>query len=118
MRTTLLPLVLVPFLACAARVPAPPRGDAAVSAAPVADRNSLELIADALQKGEIDEDTATLYRVFAVVGDEQLPPQFRGALPIRDGTTILRSARDRYRTLRPETRAALRPYLYPKGEQP
>jgi len=66
--------------------------------------------------GELDEDTATVYRVFAVADDAKLPPQYRGALPIRDGTTILRSARDRYRNLRPETRALLRPYLYPKGE--
>lgn len=105
---------LVSLAACAARAPeAPPP---VRSEAPAAGVSSLELVAEALQRGEIDEDAATLYRVYAVTDDSKLPPAYRGAAPIRDGTTILRSARDRYRTLTPETRALLRPYLYPKGE--
>lgn len=111
--------LIVVVLFCLAGCAAPGAGPGAATvgpAAPVAGKSSLELVAEALQRGEIDEDTATLYRVFAVADDAKLPPSYRGALPIRDGATILRSARDRYRGLRPETRALLRPYLFPRGE--
>ncbi len=75
---------------------------------------SLERIARAVEAGEIDPDTAEMYRVFAVVGDERLPERFRGTEPIRDGTPVLRHARSRFEELRPEVQEALRPYLFPK----
>jgi hypothetical protein len=78
-------------------------------------KSSLQLIAQALEKGEIDEDTATLYRVYSVFDDSKLPPAYRGSTPIKDGTPILRDARSRYESLRPETQEALKPYLFPKG---
>ncbi len=75
-------------------------------------RSSLELIAEALERGEIDEDTAVLYRVYSVKDDAKLPARYRGVAPIRDGTPVLRDARGRYEGLRPETREALKPYLF------
>ncbi|MEW6486828.1 MAG: hypothetical protein AB1578_02815 [Thermodesulfobacteriota bacterium] len=84
--------------------------------APRADKDSVQLIAEAVERGEIDADRAVLYRVYAVVGDAGLPPAFRSTVPLRDGTPILREARSRYDSLRPEIQAALDPYLFPRGK--
>ncbi len=84
---------------------------------PRAEATSLDLISRAESAGEIDPDTATLYRVFAVVGDERLPQRFRGNVPIRDGTPVLRKARSRFPRLRPDVQEALRPYLFPKEKR-
>lgn len=81
-------------------------------------RSSLELIAVALTRGELDEDTAVLYRVYTVVAEDQLPERFRGGGGgPRDGTPILQEARGRYENLRPEIQDALKPYLFPRGSR-
>ena len=80
-------------------------------------KNSLQLIAEAEKGGSLDEDRATLYRVYAVVGDSALPEEFLGGAPIRDGTPVLRDARSRYDTLKPETQGRLRPYLFPEEKR-
>jgi len=107
MRIRGLVLAVMGLWACGAlamgRAPAPPEG-----------ATSLDRIARAVNAGEIDPDTATLYRVFAVVGDERLPQRFRGDVPIRDGTPVLREARSRFPRLRPDVQEALRPYLFPE----
>jgi hypothetical protein len=79
-------------------------------------KTSLQLIAEGVEQGKIDQDTATLYRVYAVTDESKLPAQYRGSAPIRDGTTVLREARSQYDQLRPETQKALKPYLFPRGE--
>ncbi|MHB8767010.1 MAG: hypothetical protein ACYDA8_22075 [Deferrisomatales bacterium] len=79
-------------------------------------KSSLQLIAEALERGELDQDAAVLYRVYSVKDDAKLPERYRSAAPIRDGTPVLRDARDRYEGLRPETREALRPYLFPRRD--
>jgi hypothetical protein len=97
-------------LACAA-----PNGGAPTAAqSPRPDLDSLQLIAEAARRGEVDADTAVLYRVYAALDVEKLPPEYRGGRPLKDGTPILRDARARYDSLRPEIQAALRPYLFPK----
>ena len=107
-------LLFLPILACQTVAPAQPgAGDSHVSSP----KTSLQLIAEARQRGEIDDDAATLYRVYSVVDDSKLPPQYSGSLPMKDGTTVLRDAKSRFEALRPETREALRPYLFPKGER-
>lgn len=78
---------------------------------------SLQLIAEARERGDLDDDRATLYRVYAVMDGAKLPTQYRGSAPQKDGTTVLRDAKARFPTLRPETRDLLRPYLFPKGER-
>jgi len=83
---------------------------------PRSDADTLRLIAEAVQRGEIDEDTATLYRVYAVKDAAKLPPEYRSTVPLKDGTPVLRDARARFDGLRPETQAELRPYLFPKGQ--
>lgn len=105
----LLPLLLAaPACGLGAR-PAPP-ADAQ------AGKTSLQLIAEARERGEIDEDTAVLYRVYSVVDSSKLPAEYVGTRPMKDGTPVLRDARSRYDTLRPETQRALRPYLFPRGK--
>lgn len=76
---------------------------------------SLELIAEARERGEIDDDTAVLYGVLAVKDSSKLPFRYRGDRPIRDGTLTIREAKRRYPTLRPDIREALKPYLFPEG---
>lgn len=104
--------------ACAlgARPDAQPGGPAtAPIPEPRSDKDSVQLVAEAVRRGEIDPDQAVLYRVYAVMDHERLPPQFRSTVPLRDGTPILREARSRYPELRPEVREALDPYLFPGG---
>jgi hypothetical protein len=79
-------------------------------------KSSLQLISGALKSGEIDEDEATLYRVYSVFDESKLPPEYRGKAPIKDGTPVLRDARSRFDSLRPETQDVLRPYLFPRGQ--
>ena len=78
-------------------------------------KSSLRLIGEALERGEIDEDTATLYRVYSVFDESKIPAHFRGDAPMKDATPVLRDARGRFDALRPETKEALRPYLFPPG---
>jgi hypothetical protein len=81
------------------------------------ERTSLQLVAESLVRGEIDEDTATLYRVYSVVDDSKLPAAYRSNAPIRDGTSVLREARSRYSSLRSEIQEELEPYLFPRGKK-
>src|ERR1043165_1121730 len=71
----ILPLL---FLATIPAAATPQRRHAAVP--PVAE-TSEDLIADAVQHGEIDADTALMYRVFADFGDPRLPDRFKGRVP-------------------------------------
>lgn len=108
-------LVLAAMLAAASLACAAPNGGTPTAAqAPRPDVDSLQLIAEAVRDGKLDADTAVLYRVYAALDVEKLPPECRGARPLKDGTPILRDARARYDSLRPEIQTALRPYLFPK----
>lgn len=91
--------------------------------APTPARGFHDRLAEALQKGEIDENQAALYRLYAVVAAERLPahlrteaedlPQARRAgapppesYPIdRCGTLAVRAARARLASMPPELRA-------------
>ncbi len=95
--------------------PSFPMGRSPKSPAPSEPKSSLQLIAEALERGDIDEDTATLYRVYSVFDDSKLPAQYKGSAPIKDGTPVIRDARSRYDSLRPEVQEKLKPYLFPKG---
>lgn len=80
-------------------------------------KNDLQVISEAEARGELDPETALLYRVFAVKARDRLPERFRGEGPVKDGTSVLREAAARYEGLRPETQAELAPYLFPKGDR-
>ena len=64
-------LLLLASVSCSSlcRVPQGSRSAAAEQ------KSSLQLISGALKSGEIDEDTATLYRVYSVFDEARLPPE-------------------------------------------
>lgn len=102
-------LVLVLFLvACGGPVtppPPPPPPDEAQS--------SYQLIDEALADGEIDDETALAYKVFATFGDDRLPERFVGDDVGRDGTLLMAELSRRIDELTPTTRAELEPFLLP-----
>ena len=75
--------------------------------------NSFELIDRAQERGEISEETALVYDVFATFGDLRLPLRFRG-----DNTGVIDSlattdALQRFSSLSESARATLAPFLVP-----
>lgn len=74
---------------------------------------SFALIEQALARGEINEETALVYKVFAVYLDPRLPARFQGDdSQVRD-TLIAGEVSARWNTLSPETQALLAPFLLP-----
>jgi hypothetical protein len=74
---------------------------------------SFELIEQALARGEIDEETALVYKVFAVYLDPRLPARFIGDdSRVRD-TLITAEVGARWSSLSPATQALLAPFLLP-----
>jgi hypothetical protein len=71
-----------------------------------------ELIAAALKRGEIDQQTALLYHVFASFRDPRLPPQYRGARSSGTSRAYDTAARALSR-LTPQAQAALRGFAVP-----
>jgi hypothetical protein len=72
---------------------------------------SLDLIAAAEKKGELDLDTAWTYRFQALFEPELLPARFQSPTPLVCGTGVMRDFQGVRSRLRPETLANLRPYL-------
>ncbi len=68
---------------------------------------TLQLIDGAVVKGEIDSDTALLYKVYAFFGDARLPQAYAGEPPGLEEHGILFEVSDRWANAR-ERRAALR----------
>jgi hypothetical protein len=111
MRSPVLLAGLLLLLGCS---PTLPRASGGAVADPRTS-TSEELIAAARERGEIDEETALLYRVLAAKDAGRLPAGYVGSRPPRDGTLVVREARRRFAGLRPDVQAALRPYLFPEG---
>ncbi len=74
------------------------------------DASSAERIDAALQAGEIDEETATLYHVWAQFGDPGLPTEFRGA-PAPHDIGVLTAAGESLDDLPGDIRAKVAPYF-------
>jgi len=73
--------------------------------------NSLALIDQAEKKGELDLDTAWIYRFFALFNRKALPAPYQSATPIPDGDGTLAAFSAQKNKLKPETLKQLRPYL-------
>jgi len=101
---------LLPLLLIASLATAEPRRHAA--SPPVAE-TSESLIADALQRGEIDADTALMYGIFADFGDPRLPAQFRGTVTSDFDSTSAAEAVARWDSLSPSVQQAIAPFLIP-----
>lgn len=76
-------------------------------------QSSLQLIAQAVQAGQLTEAQALMYRVQAVVGDAALPAQYHGNDAGLDGSTVMAEIVAKLATLPAATQAQLQPYLLP-----
>ena len=72
-----------------------------------------DLIERARERGEINAETALIYKVFAVFGDARLPPRLRGDdRDVLDSNAVA-EATQRFETLTPATRQTVVPFLIP-----
>lgn len=78
--------------------------------------SSFQLIDDALAQGDIDEETALTYKVFATFGDERLPAQYRGNDTGRDSSLLMTKLASIFDTLSPAAQAILQPFLLTPAE--
>jgi hypothetical protein len=74
---------------------------------------TLERIEEALEQGEIDEETALVYRVLAVFADPRLPEEYRGDDPRPLDRMIGAQLQQRFETLSAANQQRLAPYLLP-----
>jgi hypothetical protein len=74
---------------------------------------TLQLIDGAVVKGEISEETALVYKVYALFGDPQLPQAYVGIPPGRLDHGLMRHVLNRWSTLSAATRQLLKAYLAP-----
>lgn len=72
---------------------------------------SSQLIYEAMQRGEIDEETGLVYQVFAAHGDTRLPVRYRGDDTEVIDTMIMAEVELRFGSLSAETQATLAPFL-------
>jgi hypothetical protein len=71
-----------------------------------------DLIAKALERGEIDYETSLVYRAYSLVGHPLLPEEYYGtSLALDDGTSLFREVIVNYDELSQETRDILDPFL-------
>ncbi|MBU1017927.1 hypothetical protein KKA33_02755 [Patescibacteria group bacterium] len=72
--------------------------------------NTIETIDRALANKTIDSETALVYKVYAVFGDELLPEEYYTQKPYREGTPLVKEMNHRWDELSAETKALLEPY--------
>ena len=77
------------------------------------DPTSESLITDALLAKRIDAETALMYGIFSIFGDERLPAVFEGAPSTLPQHLLLRQMATTIASLSPATQAVLRPFLTP-----
>jgi hypothetical protein len=84
-------------------------GDTLAFGAPTA----FQLIDGAVVKGDIEAETALLYKVYAFFGDSRLPQAYTGAPPGQLDHGIMEDVAERWSTLAPGTQQLLQPFLTP-----
>jgi hypothetical protein len=77
---------------------------------------SLSLIDEALEQGQIDADTALMYEVFAVYGDDRLPQEYRGSDEMLEDSLVTLELQARFDFLSPDKQTALAPFLLAPDE--
>ncbi len=73
-------------------------------------QNSLEKIDQALEDGEIDSETALVYKIYALFGDDRLSENLYDQRIFREGTFIVYEMNSRWEELSAETKELLEPY--------
>jgi hypothetical protein len=76
-------------------------------------RSSFELIDEAVRAGELDDEAALIYQVFAITLDPRLPARYRGADKGDLENDALREAVRRWPSLSAGAQALLEPFLTP-----
>ena len=74
------------------------------------------LIAEAVQRGEISEETGLVYQVFAAFGDERLPARYQGDDSQVLDSMIMAEVDQRFEGLSVETQATLAPFRLSPAE--
>ncbi len=76
---------------------------------------SIQLIAQALDEGRIDEGTALIYKAFLFFGDSRLPTEYTGAVS-NLGRGVIVGIVEKFPTLSDEQKQVLQPFLLPPDE--
>jgi len=80
---------------------------------PPKEGSSDQLIDAALARGEIDAETALIYKVFAAFGDARLPGRFQGDDSKLFDSHVVAQVQAQYAALSEAARATLNPFLIP-----
>ncbi|MBC7251926.1 MAG: hypothetical protein H5T62_16810, partial [Anaerolineae bacterium] len=72
--------------------------------------SSLELIEEAYLRGELDYETALVYKVYSVFAPDRLPPEFQSDTPFRGATLVLVEVMNAWDSLSLETKTLLREF--------
>ncbi len=97
--------------------PSPPSPPAPPSPPSPTSPSSFDLIDQALSTGQIDEETALTYKVFATFGDARLPAAYRGATSPLTHSSALEEAAARFDSLSDATQQTLAPFFTPPAYQ-
>jgi hypothetical protein len=76
-------------------------------------QSSDELIDAAVERGEIDAETALIYHVFVAFGDPRLPARYRGDDSKPSEREIVGQLIERFNQLSPQAKATLEPFTIP-----
>ncbi len=79
-----------------------------------APKGPIDLIDEEVAAGAIPAETGLLYKLYATMGDDRLPPRFAGDLGFEvDAGSVFEEAAQEWSTLSEETRAVLDPFFSP-----
>jgi hypothetical protein len=73
--------------------------------------SSFQLIDEAVARGELDPETALVYKVYSVFADRRLPRKYLGDDRGRDGTWLMAKVTQNFGQLSLEAQATLKPFL-------
>ena len=71
---------------------------------------SLEMIDRTVADKKLDEETALVYKVYSVFGDERLPKEYASDKPYYEGTQVVLEMMEKWDSLSAKTKALLEPF--------
>jgi len=71
---------------------------------------SLEMIDRTVADKKLDEETALVYKVYSVFGDERLPKEYTSDKPYYEGTQVVLEMMEKWDSLSAKTKALLEPF--------
>jgi hypothetical protein len=79
--------------------------------------SSAELIQQGLANGDIDEETALIYKVYATFEDRRLPEAFRGDDTLIKEGNVMREVTEKFQGLSVEAQTVLQPFRIPPANE-